>query len=235
MGEMKNVVAADVRKSGTAGSKSSNTARKPKTLSDKAYTALAELIRTREIVGGEPLVELQLAKRLGVSRTPLRQAMQRLEGEGLLRKGANRSYLVRQVDLKEYLQSLRVREVLEPEAAALAIDFVTPEMIAPVRENLIRTRDARPYDMLAHWRSDDEVHDLFIRNCRNEVLTGILVSLRGATQLFEIERLAERLAPDSSEHERILNAMAEGDARGARQAVTTHLRSLFKFAVRSVG
>lgn len=229
---------ADANKSGTDGGASSRPAtlpRKSATLSDKAYTALAELIRSREIVSSEPLVELQLAKRLNVSRTPLRQAMQRLEGEGLLRKGANRSYVVRQVDLKEYLQSLRVREVLEPEAAALALDFITPDMIEPVRENLIATRDTEPYDMLAHWRSDNEVHELFIRNCRNEVLAGILVSLRSATQLFEIERLSERLIPDSSEHERILNAIAAKDVRGVRRAVTTHIRSLFEFAVKSVG
>ncbi len=209
--------------------------RKGKTLSDKAYSALAELIRTREIVGGEPLVELHLAKRLGVSRTPLRQAMQRLEGEGLLRKGANRSYLVRQVDLKEYLQSLRVREMVEPEAAALAIDNVPHDAIEAARANVIAVRDADPYDMLAHWRSDDEVHELFIRHCRNEVLSEIIVSLRSATQLFEIERLAERVARDSNEHERILNALADRDVRGVKQAVTTHIRSLFRFAVKAVG
>lgn len=205
------------------------------TLSDRTYAALAELIRAREIVGGDPLVEQHLAKRLGVSRTPLRQAMQRLEGEGLLRKGANRSYLVRQVDLKEYLQSLRVREMLEPEAAALAIDNIDPADVQRARENLIAMRDAKPYDMLAHWRSDDEVHELFIRNCHNEVLAGILMSLRGATQLFEIERLAERVRSDSQEHERILNALSERNARAARQAVTSHLRSLFRFAVKTVG
>lgn len=209
--------------------------RKAETLSDRAYAALAELIRAREIVGGEPLVEMHLAKRLGVSRTPLREAMQRLEGDGLLRKGANRSYLVRQVDLKEYLQSLRVREMLEPEAAALAIGHIAPEAIEAARRSVAAVQDAQPYDMLAHWRSDDEVHELFIRNCRNEVLADILVSLRSATQLFEIERLAERLTPDSHEHDRILNALAQKDARAARQAVTTHIRSLFKFAIKTVG
>jgi len=208
---------------------------KKQNLSDKAYTALSELIRSREVRGGEPLVELQLAERLGLSRTPLRQALQRLESEGLLRKDANRSYVVRQVDLKEYLQSLRVRELLEPEAAVLAIDFITPEMVQPVLENMIAVRDTKPYAMLAHWRSDDEVHNLFIKNCRNEVLSEILTSLRSTTQLFEIERLAERLVPDSTEHERILKALASGDSRIVKQVVTTHIRSLFKFAVKSVG
>ena len=181
------------------------------------------------------MVELDLAGMLGVSRTPLRQAMQRLEGEGLLTKGANRSYMVRHVDLKEYLQSLRVREYLEPEAAVLAAGNIAADDLAEVRARVSAVRDAEPYDMLEHWRSDDEVHNLFIRNCGNDVLMGILVSLRGTTQLFEIERLAERLEPDSREHEAILDALESGDRKAARKAVSAHIASLFRFALRTVG
>ncbi|MEM6740702.1 MAG: GntR family transcriptional regulator [Pseudomonadota bacterium] len=204
-------------------------------LSKQAHRALSELIRRRMLRSGEPLVELQLAERLGISRTPLRQAMQQLEGEGLLRKDANRSYVVRRVELKEYLQSLRAREMLEPEAAALAITRVTPEAIAAVHGGLVRVRDAVPYDIMEHWRSDDEVHNLFIRNCGNDVLTDIILRLRATTQLFEIERLAERLEPDSREHERILDAMADGDAKAARRATAAHIGSLFRFAVKALG
>jgi DNA-binding GntR family transcriptional regulator len=205
------------------------------TLSQQAYAALSDLIRRRELHSETPLVELHLAERLGISRTPLRQALQRLENEGLLQKNANRSFVVRRVDLKEYLQSLRVREMLEPEAAALVIGRIAPHEIERVRAGLIAVRDTRPYDMLAHWRSDDEVHNLFIRGCGNDVLTRILLSLRGTTQLFEIERLVDRLEPDSAEHERILDALAQGDARAVRKAVASHIDSLFRFAVETVG
>jgi DNA-binding GntR family transcriptional regulator len=205
------------------------------TLSQQAYAALSDLIRRRELRSETPLVEMHLAERLGISRTPLRQALQRLESEGLLQKDAHRSFVIRRVDLKEYLQSLRVREMLEPEAAALVIGRIAPAEIERVRAGLIAVRDTRPYDMLAHWRSDDEVHNLFIRGCGNDVLTRILLSLRGTTQLFEIERLVDRLEPDSAEHERILDALAQGDARAVRKAVASHIGSLFRFAVETVG
>ncbi len=205
------------------------------TLSEQAYQALSHLIHTRELRGGQALVEQHLAAQLGISRTPLRQAMQRLDTEGLLRKTANRSYVVRQVELKEYLHSLRVRETLEAEAAALAASRLDPASIASVRANVETVRDSQPYNMLAHWRSDDEVHELFIDACGNAVMSRILTSLRTTTQLFEIDRLAERLAPDSREHERILNALEAGDAKAARSAVAAHIRSLFKFAVSAVG
>lgn len=206
-----------------------------RTLAELAYEKLSGMIRRRQLRSGQMLVELQLAENLGVSRTPLREALQRLEGDGLLGKSANRSYVVRKVELEEYLRSLKVRQILEPEAAALATNHVKAEAISSARRNLARASNLQPYDMLAHYRSDDEVHDLFIRNCRNDVMTDILLSLRITTQLFEIDTLSERLEPDAREHERILDALEAGDARKARQAVAAHIRSLYAFALRTIG
>ena len=76
-------------------------------LSTQAYNAVSEMIRRRRLRGGEVIVEARLAEVLEISRTPLREALQRLEGEGLVIKGAGRSFVVRHVDLGEYLQSLK--------------------------------------------------------------------------------------------------------------------------------
>lgn len=207
----------------------------PTTLSERAYTALLAMIQERRLPGGAAVVEQQLASLIGVSRTPLRHALQRLEIEGLLRKDANKSYVVRKVELKEYLQSLRVRELVEAEAAALSVDRIEPEAIEAARANLHAVQEQRPYDMISHWHSDDEVHDLFILNCGNEIMINILHSLRVTTKLFEIEKLAERLEPDTLQHERILDALMARDAKASRRAVAAHIRSLFQFAVRAVG
>lgn len=203
----------------------------PATLSEKAYRALSRMIQERDLPSGQPIVEVQIAERLGISRTPLRQALQRLESEGLLRKLESRSYVVRRVELKEYLQSLKVREILEAEAAALAVGRIEPKAIARARATLRGVQAREPYDMLAHWKSDDEVHDLFISACGNQVIRDVLHSLRVTTKLFEIERLSERLEPDSRQHEAILDALEAGDAEGVRDAVVKHMRSLFDFAV----
>ena len=204
----------------------------PVTLSEKAYQALFRMIQERELPSGHPILEVQLAERLGISRTPLRQALQRLAGEGLLHKLESRSYVVRRVELKEYLQSLKVREILEAEAAALAIGRIDPDAIASARATLREVQGRKPYDMLAHWQSDVEVHDLFICNCANQVIRDMLHSLRVTTKLFEIERLSERLEPDSRQHEAILDALDARDGEAARDAVIKHMRSLFAFAVR---
>ena len=75
------------------------------------------MIHQRDFKGGQQIVELRLAEQLGISRTPIRQALMRLEGEGLLQKSGSRHYFVRRVELQEYLHSLKVRELLEAEAA----------------------------------------------------------------------------------------------------------------------
>lgn len=203
-------------------------------LSNLAYKSVSELIRTRRLRGGVPIVEAKLAESLGLSRTPLREALQRLEGEGLVVKTANRSFMVRAVDLAEYLQSLRVREWLEAEAAVLALGRVPAGHLAAARREIAELMAATAYHTDAHWRSDDHVHGLYAAACGNAVLARMIEDLRVTTRLFEIARLSDRLAPDSSEHLAILDALEAGDARLARRAVQAHLRSLTRFAVASV-
>ena len=206
-----------------------------KNRSETAYAVILDMIQQRQLPSGVPLVEQQLATKIQVSRTPLRHAMQRLEVEGLLSKDNNKSFIVRKVELKEYLQSLRVRELLEAEAASMSVGYISLAAIEVARTNLQTVQSKSPYDMISHWRSDDEVHDLFISNCGNDTLINILNSLRTTTKLFEIEKLSERLEPDSQQHEQILDARIKQDSKAARRAVTTHIKSLFQFAVRTVG
>ncbi|OWU71529.1 GntR family transcriptional regulator [Marinibacterium profundimaris] len=204
------------------------------TLSEQAYAALSTMIEQRRLVSGQAVVEQHLANELGVSRTPLRQALQKLEAEGLLVKDASRSYHVRKVELREYLQSLKVRQLLESEAAALCVDRIDARAIQAARATLHAVKAQVPYDMRAHWRSDDEVHGLFIENCGNKVMTDLMHALRSSTKMFEIDRLSERLEPDSRQHEAILDSLEARDAKAARKAVADHIQSLFQFAIDTV-
>lgn len=203
--------------------------------SARAYRAVSDLIKDRRLKGGDRIVEKRLADQLGVSRTPLREALQRLEGEGLVLKSANQPYIVRKVDLRDYLQSLRVRKTLEAEAAALAAGRVPASEVRAVREQVLALEKLRPYDVHAHWACDHRVHALFIEACGNRVMADILYELRMTTRLFEITQLADRLGPDAREHIAILDAIEAGDAEGARRAMATHAQSLFDFAVDQIG
>lgn len=83
----------------------------------------------------------------------------------------------------------------------------------------------------ARWRADARPHDLFIDACGNPVLRDVPRGLRATTHLFEVARLRERLVPDNAEHLAILDALEAGDARAARRAVQTHIRSLTRSAL----
>jgi DNA-binding GntR family transcriptional regulator len=203
-------------------------------LSNLAHRAVTDMIRGRRIKGGEIIVEAKLAEVLGISRTPLREALQRLEGEGLVVKSANRSFMVRHVDLGEYLQSLKVREILEGEAAAISCGRIEPRKLKDARQEIRQLMAATNYHTDAHWKSDDTVHGLFIDACGNAVMGQMIRSLRVTTRLFEIARLAARVGPDSEEHVAILDALEANDPKGARKAAQAHIRSLSKFALGNI-
>ena len=113
------------------------------------------MIHQRDFKGGQQIVELRLAEQLGISRTPIRQALMRLEGEGLLQKSGSRHYFVRRVELQEYLHSLKVRELLEAEAAYTATDKVSETDIQNAWKNLKAVENLQTYSMMAHWQSDE--------------------------------------------------------------------------------
>jgi DNA-binding GntR family transcriptional regulator len=203
-------------------------------LSSLAHKAVSEMIRDRRLKGGETVVEARLADMLGISRTPLREALQRLEGEGLVRKVANRSYVVRLVDLGEYLHSLKVREILEGEAAVLSVGAIPGEELAATRHEIETLMASTSYHTQAHWQSDDHLHGLYIDHCGNPVMAEMIRALRVTTRLFEIAKLKDRLEPDSTEHLAILAALEAGDRRLARTTVQAHCRSLRDFALATV-
>ena len=199
-------------------------------LSDRVHQAVSTLIKSQQLHGGNIIVESRLADMLGVSRTPLREALQKLEGEGLVIRNG-RSFVVRAVGLAEYLQSLKVREILEGEAAALSAGRVPAASIATVRKNIDKLLSAPKYLPEAHWQSDDEVHLLISDYCGNPVLGQMILHLRMVTRLYETLNLADRLVPDATEHLEIIDGLESGDGKLARQKAQGHIRSLYKASI----
>jgi DNA-binding GntR family transcriptional regulator len=196
-------------------------------LSDRAFTKVRDMIVNRQLKGGDNLVESRLAKGLDLTRTPLREALVRLEGTGLLVKKKGRSFAVRQVNITEFFQSLKVRQYLETKAAALAVGKVTPAEIDYFRQ---RIKDLSKEDehVPGHWLLDNDLHEWLARAGGNDVLAQNILRLRTTTQLFEIGRPFDRADADADEHLEILKAITDGNARAAESAVLRHLRNIEK-------
>jgi DNA-binding GntR family transcriptional regulator len=190
-------------------------------LSVVAYAALLDMILRGAIVAGEMVTERQIAGRLGISRTPVREAVRRLEGEGTLERQRSGALVVRPYSLEDFLHALAVRRLLEGEAARLAAGRVPPEVLAAGRE---RTERLRTVGMSETTRQDDrDFHAAIAEASGNSVLATAISDLRRRTAMFRLGRLPERVDQVCDEHLAILDALARGNGEAARAAMHLHL------------
>jgi len=198
-------------------------------LTDRAYAVVRRLILQRELSGGEVLVEGRLAERLQMSRTPLREALLRLEGEGLLVRANARSYAVRRITASHYFQCLQVRERLESQAVSLAMGRVPVDEVKALRKNILALDSSQQGS--SHWQADDEIHGLFARASGNAMLAETIAHLRVLCRLFEVVDPFNRIEDDRTEHLAILDACTAGKEKAAEEAVVAHLRNLGRYTL----
>ncbi len=198
---------------------------RPDNLAEQAFRTLRSLILERKIAPGAPVIEGRLAEDLRISRTPMREALVRLVGEGLLERADARSYSVRKVAATEYFQSMQVRETMEMHAMDLAVDRVQPAEIDALMRDIRRLARENEQEAV-HWQADDRLHLMFARASGNAVLVRTIETLRVNTRLFEIAGPFRRVAMDGAEHLAILAAWREGNVKEAKKALLAHLRSL---------
>ncbi len=181
------------------------------------------MILTKTLPPGAAIQERRLADALGVSRTPLRGALSRLEGEGLIVRQPARGLVVKEVTITEYIEVLHVRRILETEAVALAMKRVAPEELERVCA-LVEALIARAKPTVAeHWAADDAVHDLIAVGSGNDFMAGIIRDLRRRTRMFNLKRMPDRFLPGCQEHLAILRAMRAGDQGAAQAAMAAHI------------
>lgn len=198
-------------------------------LTDRAYAVVRRLILQRELTGGEVLVEGRLAERLQMSRTPLREALLRLEGEGLLVRANARSYAVRRITASHYFQCLQVRERLESQAVSLSIGHVPADLVQRLRDDILSLDSSQQGS--SHWHADDEIHGMFARASGNAMLAETIAHLRVLCRLFEVVDPFNRIEEDRAEHLAILDAYIAGNEKAAEQAVVAHLRNLARYTL----
>ena len=202
-------------------------------LSEQAYARMRELILDRKISAGSTLLEGKIAEELGISRTPMREALGRLAGEGLLVRRDARSYSVRSVGTKEYFDSMRTRELLECEAIALAIGRISEEDLAKLDAE-VDALNAQQHSETEHWHFDDRFHLFIAQASGNMVIPRLIQQLRDESRLFRLHSPLHRPNENHYEHHEIIVALRKKDVEGARGAMRAHLRSLQNDVQRAV-
>ncbi|WOH20317.1 GntR family transcriptional regulator [Paenarthrobacter sp. GOM3] len=200
--------------------------------SDRAYTALREDIIEWRLRPGTVLAEVEQSERLGVSRTPVREALGRLTAEGLTTAAGGRGVVVTDISLDSIDELFELRETLEVRAAGLAAQRGEPGIFTELHAKLLLApellseNDPARHDYYALVGRLDDAIDAAISNT---YMAHAMRSLR--VHLVRVRRLAAddtaRLHAAAAEHAAIAEAIAAGNPRLAEAATTVHLhRSL---------
>ena len=195
-------------------------------LRDVVFHALRKAILTGKLKPGERLMEIHLAKQLGVSRTPVREAIHKLELEGLATMIPRRGAQVAQISEKGLKDVLELRRALDVFCAQIACERMTPEEEKELRETCKAFEEAtRTKDTTVIAKADVAFHDVIINSTRNERLITTINNL--AEQIYRYR--FEYIKDDSQhsrlieEHRRLVDAILNKDPEKAGKAAGIHI------------
>jgi DNA-binding GntR family transcriptional regulator len=199
-----------------------------KPLREIVFEHLREAIIKGKLRPGERLMEMQLADEMGVSRTPVREAIRKLELEGLVIMIPRRGAYVADLSIKDVAETFEIRSALEALAASLAAERITPEEAEEMERILVRIGAAiEEDDMQQLVALDEEYHNLLYKASRNDRLMQILNNLREQIQRFRVTTLAVpgRVRGALQEHRNIAEAISERNAELAHQLALEHIEN----------
>lgn len=195
-------------------------------LRDVVFNTLRRAIITGEFAPGERLMEISLANRLGVSRTPVREAIRKLELEGLVimipRKGAQ----VAKITEKSLRDVIEIRCVLEEFAASLACERITEEGKEKLKQAHWQFVEAvQSNDIITIVEKDENFHDAIFQATCNDKLITIINNLREQFYRYRMEYVKdiEQHSVLVTEHEHLLQAIFNQDSETAKRIMRTHL------------
>ena len=195
-------------------------------LRDVVFNTLRQAILTGELKPGERLMEIHLANRLGVSRTPIREAIRKLELEGLVimvpRKGAE----VAQITEKNMRDVLEVRKALEELAVELACQRMTSDQVSELHTACENFKIAvQTHKITKITEADVSFHDIIFNSTNNQRLIQMINNLGEQMYRYRLEYIKEEKHHEKliKEHEDILQAIEEKNVGSAIEAVTVHI------------
>lgn len=196
---------------------------------ESVYQKLKNAIRKRYIKQGSQLVEVTLAEQLGVSRTPVRSAIKRLETEGLVNSVPNRGAFVITPTFREIEETFLVRSELEQMATGLTAEKISDKQIKEL--NKIIQKEVTVFDktdLEDYYRANDNLHLNIAKYSNNKVLYSHIKMLLDRTRIFLVlfdPFFKLEFSPSLVAHQEIVDALENHDPVKARLAMKTHIQS----------
>jgi DNA-binding GntR family transcriptional regulator len=194
----------------------------PVSLSERAYLKIKRMISDYRYSPGSRLNVEQLARDLGTSRTPIWEAVRRLEQEGLVKNIPNRGVFLVELTREAALELYSVREVLEGMAARLAVQRISDKALEKM-ERLVREQEkiVAEEDLVAYSKSDFEFHACIYAACGNAILREMLESIKQKLRPIDM-RVTPILSGLFNDHQMIVRALHQRDALLAESAFRAH-------------
>ncbi len=199
--------------------------------------SLREAIRKGVLKPGERLMEIQLSEELGVSRTPVREAIRKLELEGYVVMMPRRGTYVASMSIRDVNEIFEIRTALESLSNGLAAERITDEELEQLQRLIVMiggyVKDGN-IDKIVE--TDIEFHELLYKAARNNRLVGIISNLREQLTRFRTLSMSHpgRLEATLDEHRVIVEAIAQGDVKAAQQAAERHMENSEKTLMKAM-
>jgi len=199
------------------------------TYQQQAYDYVKTQIMTLELKPGQYVTDSQVASDLNISRTPVREALRRLEQEGFLISEARRGWKVYSLSLDDIHEIFDIKVVLEGMMARRAVECDDEEKRAALREAMDRMKQAAAAnDNEAWWHADIALHDTLFSMCSNERATRIIRNLNEQWWRLRIGFVAlqGRIERSNPEHEAVVESILAGDGEEAEHLMCVHLNNV---------
>lgn len=192
----------------------------------RVYDYLYEEIISNRLTPGTALSELDIAKRLSSSRSPVREATMALEGEGLVRRYPGRGCFVAEITTQDVKEIFELRILLEVAALRQSYAMLDPASLQDLEERLTALDESSTPE--AYYDTDRRLHEMVIGNCGNVRLMQILRTLNGQIEQFRhiSARRPQRLKESRVEHLSIVRALIDQDLDAACQRLTEHIKNV---------
>ena len=202
---------------------------KVETLGDVTFKRLKAMILDGTLEPGTRLSEKKFADHLGVSRTPVREAIGQLVSEGLAKRSAGSAPVVSSVSLNEIMEILHVRSLLECEAARKAASSgKSTAELSDIRNKMQGFIDGPRPTAAEHSALDMRLHFILAEMAGSNLLLELVESLKVKTGMYDQGSIPDRLVPGCEEHIALIDAVIAGEPEAASSAMKLHLSNVRK-------
>lgn len=207
-----------------------------KPLREIVFESLREAIISGRLKPGERLMEAQLAEELGVSRTPVREAVRKLELEGFVAMLPRKGAYVAGISLKDIVDVFEIRGALEALAAGLAAERITDGELDEMERYLLRSSACDREHLSDFVAADTGFHELIYKASRNQRLIQIVTLLQEQVQRFRTVSLSQpgRFKDAIEEHRQIIEAISERNVELAQALAKEHIENAEQSMLRSL-